>query len=171
MIKLSVREKRLASILAVLLGGVILYYGIIGPVMSFLSSTGNTQEKNIAQLKELDDIYRQYREIRDRKNRYEQLLRDTRGVSSLVEDNAAKAGILNNKIYNRDHQSNLQNNYRKITTDVKFEGINIKSAMNFLYYMENSNILLKISYVRISQAVKERNNYDVTVNIDSFKNQ
>jgi hypothetical protein len=32
-IKLSVREKRLASILAVLLGGVILYYGIIGPVM------------------------------------------------------------------------------------------------------------------------------------------
>ncbi len=88
-----------------------------------------------------------------------------------MEDNAAKAGILNNKIYNRDHQSNLQNNYRKITTDVKFEGINIKSAMNFLYYMENSNILLKISYVRISQAVKERNNYDVTVNIDSFKNQ
>jgi uncharacterized protein YktA (UPF0223 family) len=170
-IKLSAREKKLVSVLAVVLGAVILYYGILSPLGSFLSSTGNTYEKNIAQLKELDDIYQQYREIRDKKSRYEQLLRDTRGVSSLVEDNAAKAGIMNNKIYNRDHQTNLQNNYRKITTDIKFEGVNIKSAMDFLYYMENSNVLLKISYVRISQAVKERNNYDITVNIDSFKNQ
>lgn len=169
--QLSAREKRMLQALSAIVGLVILYYGVISPVMSFLDSVDNGYETSMTQLKELDDIYQQYREIRDKKGRYEQLLKDTKGISSLVEENAGKASILNNKVYNRDHQSNLQNNYKKITTDVKFEGVNIKSVLDFLYYMENSNVLLKVSYIRINQAVKERNNYDVTINIDSFKNQ
>ena len=169
--QLSSREKRLLQLLAGVVGILVLYYGIIGPVMSLRESIDSTYQTSISRLNDLDTIYRQYREIREKKERFNQQLRDTRGVSALVEENAQKAGILGNKTYNRDHETNLQNRFKKISTDVKFEGVNIKSAVDFLYYMENSNKLIKISSLRISQALKERSNYDVTVTFDSYKNQ
>lgn len=169
MIKLTPREKRLVQIMGVFFAILVLFYGIINPIMNLKQSIDEKYETNIQRLNEMDAVYKQFREIKEKREKMDQLLRDTRSVSTLVEDNARKANIINNKAYNRDNESNIQNKFKKITTDVKFEGVNIKGVMDFLYYMENSNKLIKVSYFRINEALKERNNYDVTIKFESYK--
>ncbi len=168
---LSSREKNLLKLLAVFAGILIIFYGLIKPVMSFRESINTSGSSALLKLKEMENICRQYREIREKNKATEAMLKDTKGVSALVEENAQKSGISGNKIYNRDKETSLQNKMKKITTDVKFEGISISSALNFLYYMENSGKLIKTSSLRINQAVKERKNYDMTVSFDSYKQQ
>ncbi len=169
--QISKREKQLITALAVLVGSLILYYFIISPFLAFKEEMDNNKKNNVFSLQKLDDTYNQFRQVKSERDRYERLLRNTKGVSSLIEENAQKTGILNNKVYNRDSQANIQNKYKKITSSVKFEGVNIKSALKFIYMMENSDNLIKVSYLRINQAIKEKNNYDVTIKFDSFKKE
>ncbi|MDR3237161.1 MAG: hypothetical protein LBT84_01525, partial [Spirochaetia bacterium] len=115
-----------------------------------------------------ESIYTQYKGIREKKENYDQLIKDSGGVAALVEENAGKAGIQNSKVYNRERETNMQNKFKKITAEVKFEGVNIKSALDFIYYMENSGKFIKTSSLRINQAVKERNSYDMTISFDSY---
>jgi len=169
MINLSQREKKLLQMLGVFVGELVLYFFIITPVIDFKSNIDDEYILNQKRLSRLDDIYFKYRELKNKKDNYNKLLKDNKGISTLIEENATKANIISNKVYNRDHQSNLQNKMKKITTDVKFEGVDIKSILDFIYKMENSNKLLKVSYLRINQAIKEHNNYDVTIKFDSYK--
>lgn len=169
--ELSQREQKLLKILIGFICLIILFYAVIRPIMSAKSSAENSKNSGIERLNELEKIYRQYKEVKDKLNENNRLMSDTRGVSSLVEENAEKTGMLSNKVYNRDRETNLQNKFKKITTEVKFEGVNITSALNFLYQMENANKLIRTSSLRINQAVKERNNYDITISFDSYKKQ
>lgn len=165
---ISAREKKLLILLLALTGVLIIYYGLINPLLTFQNDTNNSAESAIERISKLDDIYRQYKDIRDKKSNIERRLKDTSGVSALVEENAAKTGILNNKVYNRDREMNLQNKIKKIITEVKFEGIGIKPALEFIHSMENSNKLIRVSSLQINQAVKERGNYDVTISFENF---
>lgn len=166
--EISAREKKLLIVLLALIGALIIFYGVINPLLSFQENSDNSAESGVAKINELEEIYRQSREIREKKNVIERRLKDASGVSSLVEEYAAKNGILTNKVYNRDREMNLQNKIKKIVTEVKFEGVNIKPVFDFIYNMENSNKLITVSSLRISQAVKERSNYDVTINFENF---
>ncbi len=169
--QLSKREKNLLAGLIIFVSALLIYYLIITPFLSFKNDMDSSKKNNILYLQKLDTIYRQYREVKSEKDRYERLLRNNKGISSLIEENAQKTGILTNKVYNRDRQANIQNKYKKITSSVKFEGVDIKSALKFIYLMEHSNKLMKISHLRINQAIKEKNTYDVTIKFDSFKKE
>ncbi len=92
-------------------------------------------------------------------------------ITSLIEQWAASADITRNIAYTRRTQTNIQNKYIRVTTDVKLEGIPIQKLLRFLYEVENSNTLLKISYLRIYQGLKGSDTYDVNVKIDSFTMQ
>lgn len=169
--QLSKREKNLLAGLIIFISVLLIYYLIITPFLSFKNDMDSSKKNNILYLQKLDTIYRQYREVKSEKDRYERLLRNNRGISSLIEENAQKTGILTNKVYNRERQANIQNKYKKITSSVKFEGVDIKSALKFIYLMEYSNKLMKVSYLRISQAIKEKNTYDVRIKFESFKKE
>jgi hypothetical protein len=58
-----------------------------------------------------------------------------------------------------------------VTADVKLEGVPIQKLVRFLYEIENSNVLLKISYLRIYQGLRGADTYDVILKIDSFTMQ
>jgi type II secretory pathway component PulM len=171
MIEFNKREKRLLMILGVVLGIVVIYFLIISPIMSLRESINKKYETNMTRLSTLDKINDQYREIQEKITQYNSQLNNTRGITSLIEENAQALNIIKNKTYTRDRPTITQGKYKKISADVRFEGVDINSILNFIYKMENSGLLIKISYLRINQTIKGRNTYDVTVTFNSVTSQ
>ncbi len=171
MIELNKREKRLLQVLAVVVGIVAIFFLIISPILSIRLSINKEYESNMARLNALDKIYDQYREIRDKFSQYNAQLNSTKGLTSLIEENAQNLNIIRNKTYTRDRPTVTQGKYKKISADVRFEGVDINSILNFIYRMENSGMLVRISYLRINQTIKGRNTYDVTITFNSVTSQ
>lgn len=171
MISLSSRERQLLRVLYVIAGLFILYFLVITPVMSIRQESQEAWSKNQKRIETMDELYSEYREIAEKKDRINDIMRDKRGVATLVEEMAKSANILQNKAYNKDATSNIQNKYTRILTEVRFEGVDIRPMMKFLYDMEHSGKYMRITYLRISQAVKERQTYDVTVKLESYQIQ
>jgi hypothetical protein len=171
MMELNKREKRMLAVLAVFFGILFVYFVIISPVLSWHEKRGREYETNVANLNALDKIYGQYREAHDTIDRYNTQLNNEKGITSLIEENAQSLDILKNKVFTRDRPTVVQGKYKKISSDVKFEGIDIVSLLNFIYKMENSGMMVHISYLRINQTIKGRNTYDATITFNSITSQ
>ena len=168
MLNLSEREKRLIQALLIVVIAIALYFLIISPVLSYRERIDMEYENNVSRLMKLDRLYEEFREIKQEKQRKKALLNNTSGVTTLIEENAEKAGILGNKIYTRDNPLKIQDDLKKVSTDVKFEGVSISPFMKFIYLMENSDKMIKVNYLQISLALKGRNTYDVRIKFDSL---
>jgi type II secretory pathway component PulM len=171
MIELNKREKRLLQLLAVMGGMLLVYLLVISPILSLRENINKEFESNMSKVNSLDKIYEQYREVKDKISQYNAQLNNTRGITSLIEENAQSLNIIKNKSYTRDRPTISQGKFKKISADVRFEGVDINSIMNFIYKMENSGMLMKISYLRINQTIKGRNTYDVTITFNSVSSQ
>ena len=169
MIQLNRREKTLVQILIGFVLIIAIYFLIITPLIEFTGDTGTEQEQSLNDLQRLERIYTQYRSIQEKKSKYTSLLdKKNENITTLVEQWANNAGISGNIAYTRRNQSNIQNKYIRITTEIKFDGVAIQSFMKFLYEVESSNSLLKVSYLRINRALKGTNTYDINIKIDTF---
>ena len=168
MYKLTQREKRLLLISGVFLGALILLFLIIMPIINFLNKSEEEYKNNLSNLNKLEQIYKDYKEIEQNMKQVESKIKNTKGVASLIEKNAEDTKILQNKVYIRDRPSRVQGKYKTISTDVKFEGVNMEYLLNFIYNMEVSNKLLKISYLRINRTLKGKSTYDAQIKFDSF---
>jgi len=169
MIKLTEREKLLLKIAGGIFAVFIVYAFIITPLIYMKDKTGNIYSTNSDRLKRLDNIHEEYANVLERNKRIEVMLKDTQSPSAMIENVASEFNIQNNKVYNRDSQAKIQNKYTKITSDVKFEGVDIRSVLMFVNRIENTDRITHISYLRIAQAFKERRNYDVTLKIDTYR--
>mgnify|MGYP000880644052 FL=1 len=169
MIKLTSREKTLLQVMAVFIGITFLYFVIISPLIKYKQSSSNSMRKNVNSLSHFDNSHEQYKQIKQEKTFYLNLLnRKNENITSLIEQWANSTNISRNIAYTRRTQTNLQNKYIRITTDIKIDGVAIEPFLKFLYEVENSNNLLRISYLRMQQAIKGSNTYDVTLKIDSY---
>lgn len=167
MIELNKREKRLLQVLGVVFGILAFYFLIISPILSIRESINSEYETNMSKLNALDKVYEDYRDVRDKISQYNSQLNNTKGLTSMIEENAQNLNIIRNKTYTRDRPTVSQGKYKKISADVRFEGVDINSILNFIYRMENSGMLISISYLRINQTIKGRNTYDVTITFNS----
>ena len=168
MINLTPREKRLLKILAAVAGCLIFYFAVIYPITELMSSLDREYESNLTKVSDLDKIYEQYNEINQARLRYEGMIKNERGITSVIEENAAGTNILKNRIHTMNNPVATQGKYKKISTEVKFEGVDIKSILDFLYRMQNASLLVSVSNLRISQALKGRNVYDVSITFESL---
>lgn len=171
MIELSKRETRLIQILGVVVGILLVYFLIITPIMNLRDSINKEYEQNMSNLTMLDKLYEQYQELKQKNSQYSSQLNNTRGITSLIEENAQSLNIIKNKTYTRDRPTVAQGKYKKVSADVRFEGLDINSILNFIYKMENSGMLIQISYLRINQTIKGRNTYDATMTFNSISSQ
>ena len=89
-------------------------------------------------------------------------------ITSMIEQWSQSTNVARHIAYTRRRQSIIQNKYIRITTDIKLEGVPVQSCLQFIYEIENSNKLLKISYLRINKALKGSSTYDVNMKIDSY---
>jgi hypothetical protein len=172
MIKISAREKRLLQILAAVAGCAAVYFLIIAPFLAFRNSAEDITRKNVQDLNRMDALNDEYREIKQNKTRYMSMLSGkNENVTTLIEQWATSADVTRHIAYTRRSQSNIQNKFIRVTTDVKLEGAPIQKIMRFLYEITNSNHLLKVSYLRIYQGLKGSDTYDVILKIDNYSLQ
>jgi hypothetical protein len=171
MIELTKREKRLALVLAAFLGVLFVYFAIITPLITWKERRNKESESNTTKLHALEKIYEQYRDVREKMTRYNAQLNSTKGITSMIEESAQSLDILKNKVYTRDRPTIVLGKYKKISADVKFEGIDIVSLLNFIYRMENSGMMVQVNYLRLTQTIKGRNTYDATITFNSLTSQ
>ena len=101
-----------------IIGMIIIYFLIISPLIEFKTGMDEDKKSSMFSLQKLDQIYNNYQQVKNKKDRYDRLLKNNKGVSTLIEENAKKAGILGNKTSNQDSQANIQNKFRRITSRV-----------------------------------------------------
>lgn len=169
---LTDREKFLLKILIIFLSVLFLYYVIIIPLHNIISNGTNYIAENKYKLQQLDNIYIKYRELDKKLKKYNSLLNNkSENVSALIDSFITKSNLNGKIAYARRSQSNIQNRYLKITTNMKIESAPIQSILKLIYEIENSRKLLKINYLRIQKSYKSDNLYDVYLKIDYFSSK
>lgn len=168
MFKLSNREKKLLQILAVLIGIMFLYYFLILPVKNFKAKSDNFNKSNLDKLVRFDELIFQYRDATNEKQRLENAIVSGTGISTLVDEIGISLNISGNKVYLRERPGRIQEGIQTITTEMKFEGLNIKSLLEFISRLENSNTMLKIRNMTLTSGLKDTNRYDAVITVVSF---
>ena len=168
MLKLSRREKRLLQILGGLIGALFLYYFLVVPVLNFKSRTEDFNKSSRDKLVRFDELVFQYRETKNEKDRLENAVVSGTGISTLVDEIAVSLNISGNKVYLRERPGRIQEGIQIITTELKFEGLNIQSLLEFISRLENSNTMLKIKNLTLTAGLKDTNRYDAVITVVSF---
>lgn len=172
MIRLSDREKKLLMLLAGVVAVAVVYFLIVTPLLEFRRSAAEQSKKLSHDLQRLEELYDEFRDLKQKKTRYMSLLSNkNENITTLVEQWSTAAELTRNIAYTRRSQATIQNKFIRVTADVKLEGVPIQKLVRFLYEIENSNVLLKISYLRIYQGLRGADTYDVILKIDSFTMQ
>lgn len=170
MLNLSSREKLLVKLLAATVACIVFYFVILSPAIEFKSGVDSRNSNNASKLQKLDKLYEEYQAIKIKNMKIEGLI-GGQGTANLIEESARTTNLHRNRVYSREMPSVVQNKYKKTTTEIKFEGVGIKSLVDFIYKLENSNTLVKISYINIKEAIKTRSTYDVIMKIDTISMQ
>ncbi len=172
MISLNPREKLLLKILALLVIVVAVVFLVVLPVLEYRGRTEKISRKYSSDIQRLEALYEDYREIRQQKSRYQSLLSmKNENITSLIEQWSNNSGVARNIAYARRTQSTVQNRYVRITTDMKLDSVPIQNLLRFIYEIENSTQLVKLSYFRIYQGLRGADTYDVILKIDSYAQQ
>lgn len=168
MLKLSRREIILLQVLGGLIGLLFLYYFLIMPVINFKSKTEDLNKSSRDKLVRFDEIVYQYRETRNEKDRLENAVVSGTGISTLVDEITGTLNISGNKVYLRERPGRIQEGIQIITTEMKFEGLNIQLLLEFINRLENSNTMLKIKNITLTAGLKDTNRYDAVITVTSF---
>ncbi|HSV98206.1 MAG TPA: type II secretion system protein GspM [Spirochaetota bacterium] len=169
MIKISAREKRLLKIFGAITAGTLLYLLVVNPYLSLMESSRSSIAGSRQDLARLETLYEEYRQIKQQKTRYDTLLGNREeNITTLIEQWSTSADVARHIAYTRRTQSNIQNKYLRISTDVKIDGVPIQKFIRFLHEIESSGRLLKVSYLRLYQGLKGADTYDVIMKIDSY---
>ncbi len=172
MIDLSPREKKLLQILGGVVALTFVYFVIITPISNMRRSTEGGVREKIEGIAKIERIYAEYREVKQKKAQYmSQLGNKDANINSMIEQWASNAGVSGFIAYTRNTQTTIQNKYIMVTTIMKFDSVAIEPLLKFLYEVENSPMLLKISYLRMREAIKGANTYDVELKINTYSMQ
>lgn len=168
MVTLTDREKKLLKLFIIFIVGLLSYLLIISPIIDYKTTLESEYKTKLEKLNSIDNLYEKYINLKREKTVYLNLLKNNEGVTSLIEIYAKETNILKNKVYTKEHPSTIQNKYKKISTEVKFEGVDISSVVKFIFKLENSNKIIRVAFLRIRLALKGKDTYDVTIKIDTF---
>lgn len=172
MINLSPREKRLAQLLGGVAGFALLYFLVISPLANIKRGSEGQIRQNLENIARIDAIYDEYKDIRQKKTQYmAQLGNKNANITSMIEQWATNANITKNIAYTRRTQTNIQNKYIMTTTIMKVDSVAIEPLLKFIYEVENSSMLLKVSYIRMREAIKGSDTYDVELKINTYSTQ
>lgn len=168
--QLNKREKNLLIILAILMVVAVIYYIATNPFKNIsLSTSANNKPDYSAKVDQLRSIYSRYMITKEKIQFYEKQLNSTNdNITSLVQTLAKQENIDDNIGYTRRTQTNIQNKYTRINTDVKINGVDIQSLLRFIQKIENNESLIFVSYLHINKGLKGTDKYDALIKIHTF---
>ena len=163
---LSDREKLLIRILFGMAAAVLVFYGIITPLQKISSMTNPSSEFEKRAL-ELQKYHADYREIKKENDSIEALLaKNSEGSAGMIKALAEKHGI--NSAYLNTTQTNIQNKYTRINTDIKMNSVSSKSLLDFINEAEQSEFLIYVNYLNITHGLEGRSDYDALIKFHTF---
>ncbi len=166
--KLSKRETLLLKLLGGISAAAVFYLFIIQPVI-FNSNASVETSQDINQLEVLSKLNIEHNNLKNEINSYNAVLNNTDdNMNTLVQSNAEILNISKNIEYTKRTQTNIQNKYVKITTDVKINAVTSESILQFISKIENNEKLVFVTYVNIHKGLKEKELYDVLLKINTF---
>jgi hypothetical protein len=124
--------------------------------------------KNISLLNKFEEINNEYKLVLAEKSRLSSASGMGTGIAGLVDEISKSLNIASNRTSLKEMPGIVQNGLQKITTEIRFEGISIQSALEFINRLENSNMTLKVKNVVINSAIKERSRYDIIITVVSL---
>ena len=170
--KLTSREKKLLGVLGTIAALVLLYVFVISPALDLRTSSEKDAGDSASRLRKMDQLYDEYKKIRQEKTRYLTLLENkNEKTTELIQQCSTGNNIDKNIAYTRKTQSNVQNKYIRVTTDVKIEGVAIQPLIKFINDLESTSDLTRVQYIRINKGLKGTDTYDALIKIDSFINK
>lgn len=167
--KLTSREKKLVYILAASIFAVMFFNFIYVPVSSFRDKLKERAYTPDSGAHRLEEIYSQLSVIRAKKQKYDTILQNSpENVLSVIQAKASENGIKDNVVNVRSTPSNIQNKFRKTSTDFKIEGAPAQSIIKFIHDLDSSAGFIVIESLTITKAVKSSDRYDAFCRLSTF---
>lgn len=166
---LSKREKLLLKILLSVIAATAFYLLILKPLILVQNKEVSKAEYSGDSVRKLETIYKKYKETVDLKNKLNNSIKNSSGITSIVNEISNSVNILKNRTDMKEYPGKIQNGIQRIKTVIKYEGISINSFLRLIEQLENSSTYIKVKKVKLYPSIKSKQNiYDVNIEIVSF---
>lgn len=163
---LSDREKLLIKILIGMAIAVMVFYGIITPAMK-ISRTMSPSADYAKQLEEMQNLHSDYLSVKKENDGIEALLsKNTEGSATMIKNLAEKRGL--KSAYLNTTQTNIQNKYTRINTDIKVNSVSAQNLLEFINEVEQSEFLVEVNYLNITRGLEGRKEYDALIKFYTY---
>jgi len=163
---LSEREQILIRILIGMALAALIYYGIIIPSI-MINKTASPSGEYERKAAELLKIHAEYLAAKKENDSIEALLaKNSEGSATMIKQLAEKRGI--NSAYLNTTQTNVQNKYTRINTDIKINSVSAQNLLEFINEVEQSEYLVYVNYLNVTRGLEGRHDYDALIKFYTF---
>ena len=167
--RLDARERLLVSILLAVLGIILLYVAVIGPILG----AANRGEERLAtadqQLSVMQRLRRDYDDVQGRLVDVEQRIqRGARGnLRTTLESLAQQATV---KVESMEPQASPSHpKYRETKVEVGLRNVTLAQTVNYLHQIDIAPQALSVKSLRIRTRAEQPDLLDVTFTVSSFE--
>jgi type II secretory pathway component PulM len=168
LMKLSERDRKIVLSIACV-AAAILILGVYSGISHSLTRWDQNIQKKIKNFDQIRALGNEYRVSQDTLRRIENTIKRTPpdfSIASHLEDLAQKNGI---KIDSMKPKPVTPNDYFKETqVELKIHGVSLKTLVNYLFQIENSQEFLKITAIQIRPSYSKPMFLDITFSVSTF---
>jgi len=166
---LSERERILVSIVGVLMGVLVLYFGIIQASLGLRSDAERRLADAEQQLKLMSRLRGDFDDVNDRLTSVEQRIQvSTRGNLRTTLESLAQASKV--KVESMEPQATPSNDrYRETKVEVELKEVTLQQAVSYLHQIESSEQVLSVKSLRMRTRKDKPSFLDVTFTVSTFE--
>jgi len=166
---LSERERILVSIVGVLIGVLVLYFGIIQASLGLRSDAERRLADAEQQLKLMSRLRGDFDDVNDRLTSVEQRIQvSTRGNLRTTLESLAQASKV--KVESMEPQATPSNDrYRETKVEVELKEVTLQQAVSYLHQIESSEQVLSVKSLRMRTRKDKPSFLDVTFTVSTFE--
>ena len=166
---LSPRERLLCGAAGGCTVFVILFMGIVQPVIALSNNIEHRVEAAEQQLVVMNRLRRQYDVVSTSLTKVEERIRanhEKRNLLTLLESLAASSSIRVDSMEERKAQDDAK--FKETRVEVKLKRVSLQDTVTYLHAIESSDRLLTVKSLRIKNRTDKSNLLDVTFHVSSF---
>jgi type II secretory pathway component PulM len=175
---LAPRERALVSLAGGVVAVMILFFGLIMPVLAAADNAATSADNARQQLAMMQRMRRDWDGLHDRLGQVEGRIesnRDAQNLLTLLESLAARAGVKPTSMEKR--QSGKSERYEETKVEVSLKGISLQQAVQYLASIESETQPLSVKSLRLKRrparaTATDKNPadlIDVTFSVSAFK--
>lgn len=167
---LSQREQVLVAAAGATTLAVVLFLGIVDPLLAYSSSATSGVQQAEQELMMMKRLRREHDEVTQQLGVVEDRIRNSgqnRNVLTLLEALAKSSGVKIESMEERQAQANER--YRETKVEVELKSVTLTQTVNYLSQIEGSKQLLSIKSLRLKNRTDKSALLDVTFSVSSFQ--